>query len=55
MDGRLLDTNVISRLAVPSGPDYAKTKAHRDRLKDESLVMVPVMAIAEINEGMARP
>lgn len=53
MDGRLLDTNVISRLAVPGRPDYANTKAHKDRLGD-AIVMVPVMAIAEINEGMAR-
>jgi predicted nucleic acid-binding protein len=52
-DGYLLDTNVISALADTTRPDHAPTSQRLAAIGD-SLVLLPVMAIAEIEAGMAR-
>jgi predicted nucleic acid-binding protein len=52
-DGYLLDTNVISALADKTRPDHAPTSQRLAAIGD-SLVLLPVMAIAEIEFGMAK-
>ncbi len=52
VDGYLLDNNVISVLARPSDPRYAGIESHLSALGDAP-VMLPVIAIAEIEFGMA--
>lgn len=51
MDGHLLDTNVISVLANPKNPRNAEFK---QRVQILSHVWLPVIAIAEIEFGMAK-
>jgi len=53
LDGYLLDNNVISVLARPTDPRFGSV---RDRLKAVSPapIMLPVIAIAEIEFGMAK-
>lgn len=53
VDGYLLDNNVISVLARPSDPRYASIEAHLKAVGDGP-VMLPVIAIAEIEFGMAK-
>ena len=53
VDGYLLDNNVISVLARPSDPRYASIEAHLKAIGDAP-VMLPVIAIAEIEFGMAK-
>lgn len=52
-DGYLLDTNVISALADTTRPDQVPTSQRLAAIGD-SLVLLPVMAIAEIEFGMAK-
>jgi predicted nucleic acid-binding protein len=49
----LLDTNVISVAVRPSEPRYNSVTNHL-RAAGSSYVVLPVMAIAEIEDGMAR-
>jgi predicted nucleic acid-binding protein len=51
--GYLLDTNIISILVRPQAPKYSVVKSHLTRAAD-NLVMLPVVAIAEIEFGMAK-
>lgn len=53
VDGYLLDNNVISVLARPSDPRYGSVEAHLTAL-GPAPVMLPVIAIAEIEFGMAK-
>jgi len=53
VDGYLLDNNVISVLARPSDPRHASIEAHLKALAGAP-VMLPVIAIAEIEFGMAK-
>lgn len=53
LDGYLLDNNVISVLARPSDPRYASLEAHLTAI-GHAPVMLPVIAIAEIEFGMAK-
>lgn len=53
MNGYLLDNNIISILARSSDPRYA-TVADRLTAVDNSPVFLPVIAIAEIEFGMAK-
>lgn len=52
-DGYLLDNNVISVLARPTDPRYASIEVHL-KVIGNSPVMLPVIAIAEIEFGMAK-
>ena len=52
-NGYLLDTNIISILVRPQSQKYAIVKAHLARISNET-VMLPVIAIAEIEFGMAK-
>jgi predicted nucleic acid-binding protein len=52
-DGYLLDTNVISALADTTRSDNAPTSQRLAAIGD-SLVLLPVMSIAEIEFGMAK-
>jgi predicted nucleic acid-binding protein len=52
-DGYLLDTNVISALADTTRPDHAPSSQRLAAVGD-SLVLLPVMAIGEIEFGMAK-
>lgn len=51
--GYLLDTNIISILVRPQSQKYSVVKSHFSRVANE-LVMLPVIAIAEIEFGMAK-
>lgn len=51
--GYLLDTNIISILVRPTAQKYSIVKSRLARIADE-LVMLPVIAIAEIEFGMAK-
>jgi predicted nucleic acid-binding protein len=53
VDGYLLDNNVISVLARPSDSRYASIAAHIKAI-GTAPVMLPVIAIAEIEFGMAK-
>lgn len=53
VDGYLLDNNVISVLARPSDPRHSGIKARMEAIRT-STVMLPVIAIAEIEFGMAK-
>jgi predicted nucleic acid-binding protein len=53
VDGYLLDNNVISVLARPSDPRYASIEGHMKAIGDAP-VLLPVVAIAEIEFGMAK-
>ncbi len=52
--GYLLDTNIISYLARPKSRQYKNVKTHLLKLGDDEPVMLPVIAIAEIEFGIAR-
>ena len=54
VDGYLLDTNVISALANPSHAEHASVETHVKAIPENSPVMLPVIAIAEIEFGMAK-
>jgi predicted nucleic acid-binding protein len=51
--GYLLDTNIISILVRPQSQKYPAVRSHLARVADE-LIMLPVIAIAEIEFGMAK-
>ncbi len=53
VDGYLLDNNVISVLARPTDPRYGSVEAYM-RAIGAAPVMLPVIAIAEIEFGMAK-
>jgi len=52
--GYLLDTNIISYLARPESPQYNNVKRHLSKLDRDERVMLPVIAIAEIEFGIAK-
>ena len=52
-DGHLLDNNVISVLARPTDRRYAAIEGHLKAL-GAAPIMLPVIAIAEIEFGMAK-
>ena len=49
-----MDTNIISYLAKPESPQYNNVKRHLSKLDLDDRVMLPVIAIAEIEFGIAR-
>lgn len=51
MDGHLLDTNIISALVSPKNSRHAEIK---QKVQNLSHVWLPVIAIAEIEFGMAK-
>lgn len=53
-NGYLLDTNIISYLAKPNCPQYNNVKRHLSKLDGDERVMLPVIAIAEIEFGIAK-
>lgn len=53
VDGYLLDNNVISVLARPTDPRYASIEGHMKAISNAP-VLLPVIAIAEIEFGMAK-
>lgn len=54
VNGYLLDTNIISYLARPESEQHKNVKAHLSKLGNDEPVMLPVIAIAEIEFGIAR-
>jgi len=52
--GYLLDTNIISYLARPGLPQHENVKTHLLKLGSDEPVMLPVIAIAEIEFGIAK-
>jgi len=52
--GYLLDTNIISYLARPESPQYNNVKRYLSKLGRDERVMLPVIAIAEIEFGIAK-
>lgn len=52
--GYLLDTNIISYLARPKSPQYNSVRSHLSRLRNDEPVLLPVIAIAEIEFGIAK-
>ena len=50
----LLDTNIISYLARPKSAQYNNVKRHLSELDSDERVMLPVIAIAEIEFGIAK-
>ena len=50
----LLDTNIISYIFKPQCPQYNNVKRHLSRLDSDERVMLPVIAIAEIEFGIAK-
>ncbi len=53
-NGYLLDTNIISYIFKPQCPQYNNVKRHLSKLDSDERVMLPVIAIAEIEFGIAR-
>ena len=54
INGYLLDTNIISYLAKPKSPQHKNVKAHLSKRDKDEPLMLPVIAIAEIEFGIAR-
>ena len=52
--GYLLDTNIISYLARPESPQYNNVKRHLSKIANDERVLLPVIAIAEIEFGIAK-
>ena len=52
MNGYLLDTNIISILANPKNPKHVVVRKKFSQLPKDSPIMLPVIAIAEIEFGM---
>jgi predicted nucleic acid-binding protein len=52
-EGYLLDNNIISILVQPADPRYPGVRANFDAIKDDSPIILPVIALAEIEFGLA--
>ena len=52
--GYLLDTNIISYLARPKSPQHKNVKTHLSKIGNDECVLLPVIAIAEIEFGIAK-